>query len=108
MPHAPAPLPSLAPGETAVPTAWDCDVDEDGLGGEVGHHCVTTSYAVIPAAPAATVAEATYVCQGPTAPDGSCLAVVHPQQFTAVGFALVLIVVLLAALVVAQIRRARA
>lgn len=42
---------------------------------------------------------------GTVAPDGSTVVVLHPQQFTSFGVALVLIVLLLAALLVAQLRR---
>lgn len=42
------------------------------------------------------------------APDGSPVYVLHPQQFAAFGVGLVLIVVLLSALLVAQLRRPQA
>ena len=42
------------------------------------------------------------------APDGSPVYVLHPQQFTSLGVALVLVVLLLSALLVAQLRRPQA
>lgn len=40
-----------------------------------------------------------------TAPDGSAVMVLHPQQFTSLGVGLVLVVLLLSALLVSQLRR---
>lgn len=91
-------------------TSTDCVRDTTEVGTEAGHHCAATAYAVHPAAPTTTAStsEVTYACQGPASPDGTCLATLHPQQFTAFGFGALLVVLLLAALVVAQLRRPRA
>jgi hypothetical protein len=111
--HSPAPLPSLAPGQAVVITGTACTRQVDAVGTETGHHCVAASYEPLPAPDpyptAQTVTtETTYACQGPASPDGTCLAVLHPQQFSAYGFGLALVVVLLTAIVVAQLRRGRA
>lgn len=57
--------------------------------------------------PPPTEAQAVYLASD-TAPDGTPVMVLHPQQFTALGVGLVLLVVLTSALLVSQLRRPHA
>lgn len=151
----PAPLPSLAPGETVVPSAWEClaptsagTPDPTASPTPSGPTtCSTSSWVVIPAPPlpasasplpvplpvtvdnfptpgpesetsscsttlttlpsptAAPTAEPSAGTTSTSSQDVACLAVLHPQQFTAYGVGLALVLLLLSALLVAALRR---
>jgi hypothetical protein len=130
--HVPAPVPMMLPGEALVPMTWDCDgasiVQRNSLGQETGQvhdeHCVVTKWAVT-SAPAGVV-EVQGIDGGPvpvveqsprpfagtvtasaecgTTSTEPCVVEAGAATFSTMHGAAALMVLLLAALVVAQLR----